>query len=154
MRNPDQPGHTETPARPRRQGLVSVSIWTLLTIAAVAFLLGFVPMWWTAHTRANDLEDLAGRHSELQLESTLARAAILARQGEYEAAREAASQFFTAVNREVITNDTAASSNALRDTLADRDEIITMLARSDPAAADRLAGLYMSFRSSQPARTR
>lgn len=150
MRTPDQPGHSGPSTLPRPRRTVALSVRTLFAIAAVAFLVGFVPMWWTAQTRGNDLEDLSARHAELQLESTLARAALLARQGEYEAAREAASQFFTALNQAVITNAGGDDrSAALRTALADRDEIITMLARSDPAAADRLAELYITFRSAQ-----
>lgn len=150
MRTPDQPGHSEAAARTRPRRTVAVSIGTLFAIAAVAFLVGFVPMWWTAQTRGNDLEDLSARHAELQLESTLARAALLARQGEYEAAREAASQFFTELNRAVITSaGSTAQLEGRRAALTDRDAIITMLARSDPAAADRLAELYMAFRSAQ-----
>jgi hypothetical protein len=150
MRTPDQPGHSAASAPTRPKRTVAVSIGTLFAIAAVAFLVGFLPMWWTAQTRGNDLEDLSARHAELQLESTLARAALLARQGEYEAAREAASQFFTELNRAVLANaGNDPHLEARRAALTDRDEIITMLARSDPAAADRLAELYMTFRSAR-----
>lgn len=145
MHSSDQPG--------RSTAKFTVSVRTLAIVAALAFLIGFVPMWWRAETRGRDLRDLSSRHADLQLETTLARAAVLARQGEYEAAREAASQFFTELNRQMIADDgQAAPSGALRESLTERDEFITMLARSDPAAADRLAALYMTFRSAQPLR--
>jgi hypothetical protein len=48
-----------------------------------------------------------------------------------------------------------AQRERVRPLLTRRDEIITLLARSDPAAADRLSDLYVSYRqaitSVQPA---
>jgi hypothetical protein len=154
MRTPDQSAGratanaTPTSTRPKRR--LSLTFGTLLALIVGAFLLGLVPMWWTANSRANELAALNERHEEVELENALARAALLARQGEYEAAREAASHFFTVLNRELVSPDEdAANTDALRASLTDRDEIITLLARSDPASADRLAELYMNYRAAQ-----
>lgn len=146
---PTPPG--TAPVRPKRK--LSLSFGMLVALLAAAFLLGLVPMWWTAYSRGSELAALSERHEDVELENALARAALLARQGEYEPAREAASQFFTGINRELVSaGDTAvANTDVLRASLTDRDEIITLLARSDPASADRLAELYMNFRSSQSA---
>lgn len=139
------------PVRPKRK--LSLSFGMLVALLAGAFLLGLVPMWWSAYSRGNELAALSERHEDVELENALARAALLARQGEYEPAREAASQFFTQINRELVSagDSVAANTDVLRASLTDRDEIITLLARSDPASADRLAELYMTFRSSQSA---
>ena len=138
-------------ASPRK---VALRPFTLGGIIVGAFLLGLLPMWWTAYERGAERDDVREELSALERENTLAAAALLARQGEYDRAREAASQFFTEVNQHVtsaqINGTPVPNADALRASLSDRDEIITLLARSDPASADRLADLYMSYTESLP----
>ncbi|MGH9943923.1 MAG: hypothetical protein ACRD9R_16380, partial [Pyrinomonadaceae bacterium] len=50
------------------------------------------------------------------------------------------------VDREQERALTQQQRDALQPLLAQRDEVITLLARSDPAAADRLADLYTAYR--------
>jgi len=81
----------------------------------------------------------------------MAAATIDARRGEYEPARQMASDFFTTLRTQIDSDaDASAITTVQRDRvrpfLAQRDEIITLLARSDPAAADRLSDLYVSYR--------
>lgn len=118
-------------------------------ILFVAFLLGFVPMWMQARTRTSE-RDAAHQTLRLtQLESTLASAAIQSRRGEYEPAREAASTFYTNLTAEmdrVPSGFTTPQREHLRSLLAERDQMITLLARSDPAVADRLTDAYVAFR--------
>ena len=84
------------------------------------------------------------------MQSNLASAAIDARRGDYEPARQAASQFFTSLRAEIDKGDssylTQAQRAAAQPLLDGRDEIITLLARSDPASADRLSELYVAYR--------
>jgi hypothetical protein len=116
----------------------------------LAFLLGFIPMW----LKANRIEKAqAAGQAELRLsaiQSLLASAAIDARRGEYEPARQAASKFFTALREEVDRGTTSAFTAAQREAMPplfnQRDGIVTLLARSDPASADRLSDLYVGFR--------
>ena len=125
----------------------------LLLYAALflgVFLLGFVPMWMTARerTRERDTAQAALRISTLQ--NSLASAAIDARRGEYEPARQAASTFFTDLRTELERGRDSvfdeAQQNALRPAFDTRDDTITLLARSDPASADRLADIYHKYR--------
>ena len=116
----------------------------------VGFLLGFIPMWLTARDRANQL---AVAQQELRLsrmENMLASAAIYGRRGDYEPARQSASDFFTALQWETGPENGSALTQAQRESMkplfAQRDDIITLLARSDPASADRLSDLYVSYR--------
>ena len=44
-----------------------------------------------------------------------------------------------------------SQKSGLRPLFDGRDETITLLARSDPAAADRLADLYVRYRQAVPA---
>ena len=119
------------------------------TVLFAAFLLGFVPMWLVARTRANE-RDAAQRMLRLtEIENALAAATIQARRGDYEPARTAASTFYTNLRAELdrAASDFAAPSReALQALLAERDQMITLLARSDPAVAELLANTYISYR--------
>ena len=116
----------------------------------VVFLAGLVPMWLRSRTnaRARDAAQASLRISNLQ--NMLANAAIDARRAEYEPARQAASDFFTNLQIELDRGRDSAFNegqrNALRSVFATRDDTITLLARSDPAATDRLVDLYTKYR--------
>jgi hypothetical protein len=119
------------------------------TVICVAFLMGLVPMWLTARTRANERD--AAQHALLfaQAENTLGAAAIYARRGDYEPAREAASTFYTNLRAELDRPQSvfsASQRDMLQSLLMQRDQTITLLARSDPAVAERLAEAYLSYR--------
>ncbi|HEX8141088.1 MAG TPA: hypothetical protein VF553_00725 [Pyrinomonadaceae bacterium] len=131
-----------TPQRPR------FIIYAVVLLAV--FLLGFIPMWLKARECAGSLA--ASEHQLLlvRMQSNLASAVIDARRGDYEPARQAASQFFNALRAEIDKGNASALTQAQRESVgplfAGRDDIITLLARSDPAAADRLSDLYVSYR--------
>jgi len=121
-----------------------------LGVGVAVFLLGLVPMWLKSREAASQ-RDAAQRELRLsQLEGTLASAAIDARRGEYEPARQTASDFFTVLRSQLDAGEdsalTARQREASAPLLARRDDIITHLARSDPAAAELLSDLYVSYR--------
>ncbi len=128
--------------RSRRLGLYAAVLF-------VVFLLGFVPMWLQARARAGE-RDAAEQTLRLTgLENTLAAAAIQARRGEYEPAREAASAFYTNLTAELARMPSAftpAQRERMQALLSERDELITLLARADPAVAERLANTYVAYR--------
>ena len=119
-------------------------------VLLVAFLLGLVPMWMMARERARERDTAQHALRMSTLQHTLASTAIDARQGHYEPARLAASDFFTNLRMEIdrgrdsVFNE--AQQNTLRSMLATRDDTITQLARNDPAFADRLVELYNTYR--------
>jgi hypothetical protein len=118
-------------------------------ILLVAFLLGFVPMWLQARARTSERDAVHQAFRLSQLESTLASAAIQSRRGDYEPAREAASTFYTNLTAEmdrIPSVFTTPQRERMRSLLAERDQMITLLARSDPAVTDRLTDAYVSFR--------
>ncbi len=119
------------------------------TVVFAAFLIGFIPMWMVAQMRANE-RDLVRQALRLtQLENELAAAAIQARRGDYEPAREAASTFYTNLRAELDRSPsgfTVPQREMMQSLLAQRDQLITLLARADPAVADRLAEAYVSYR--------
>ena len=119
-------------------------------VLLVVFLLGLVPMWLQSRAHAGRLAEAEGRLTLVGMQSNLASAAIDARRGDYEPARQAVSQFFTSLRAEIDKVDSSAltktQAEGVQPLLAGRDEIITLLARSDPASADRLADLYVAYR--------
>ncbi len=116
----------------------------------VVFLLGFIPMWGQWREVSRSLAETQQQLTMAQMQNTLASAAIDARQGDYEPSHQSTGDFFTAVQAEINKGaDSAfspAQSDSIRLLLTQRDELITLLARSDPAAAGRLGDLYNDYR--------
>lgn len=119
-------------------------------VLLVVFLAGLVPMWWKSRTYKSERDAAQASLRLSNLQNSLANAAIDARRGEYEHARQAASDFFTNLGREIERGRDSVFNEAqragLRTMFDARDETITLLARSDPASADRLLDLYTKFR--------
>jgi len=117
----------------------------------VAFLLGFVPMWLKSRERSSSLYAAQRQTSLARMENSLASAAIAVQRGDYETARQAASDFFTALRTETTNGVDSGLSEAeianLQPLLTRRDEIVTLLARVDTASADLLSDLYVSYRT-------
>ena len=122
-----------------------------IVVALFVFLLGLIPMWLKARDSVVQL-DAARRELRLsQTQGTLASAVIDARRGEYETARQTASDFFTTLRGELDAGVESPLNFRQREAAApllkQRDEIITLLARRDPASADRLSNLYVAYRA-------
>ena len=64
--------------------------------------------------------------------------------------RQAASTFFTELRAEIDKGSEGTFNQTqqenLKSLLTSRDEMITLLARNDPAAADRLTGTFVAYR--------
>jgi len=119
------------------------------TIALGFFLLGFVPMWFKTDA-AIEQRNAAQRAVRLtQLHNTLASAVIDVQRGQYEPARQLTSDFYTTLRRQVDTDNgtlfTGPQREGLISLLGERDELITQLARSDPAAIERLIRVYSTY---------
>ena len=119
-------------------------------IFLIGVLVGLVPMWLKARERARELETTRVEWRRSQMRSALSAAALDARRGDYEPARKAMSDFFTTLTSELDRGENSTLDQtqraAVQPLLGQRDEIITLLARSDPAAADRLADLDAAYR--------
>ena len=119
------------------------------TIAAGFFLLGFGPMWFKTGA-AIEQRDAAQRAVRLaQLHNTLATAVIDAQRGQFEPARQLTSEFYTNLRRQIDSNSgslfTPPQREGLTSLLSERDELITLLARSDPASEERLFNVYSTY---------
>ena len=115
----------------------------------LAFLLGFVPMWLKFRECAIGFREAKRQLSLARILNGLTSAVIEARQGRFEPARQAASDFFTALRAEVDAGADSALSQTEREGLhavfAQRDELVTLLARGDAASADRLSDMYATY---------
>jgi hypothetical protein len=140
----------ELPPKPVKTTPLMRRVVIYAALFLVVFLLGFVPMWLKSRECSTNLSEAERQLRLARLQSTLASAAIDARQGDYEPARQAASNFFTSLRTESDRGDASALSQVQREGVqplfARRDEFITLLARNDPASADRLSDLYVSYR--------
>jgi len=126
------------------------SIVRYVALLVLAFLGGLVPMWLASRQASSNLAEAERELSLVIMENSLASAAIDARRGDYETARQAASDFFTSLRTETTAEGASALSEAeiasLQPLLARRDEIITAPARGEATAADLLSNLYVSYR--------
>ena len=119
-------------------------------VLLVVFLLGLVPMWLKSRTAASSLAEAEHQLILAKTQNDLSSAVIDARRGDYEPARQALSSFFTSLRADVDKGDssnyTEAQRNSMQKLFAGRDELITLLARNDPASADRLSDLFVAYR--------
>lgn len=121
-----------------------------ITLSLGFFLLGFIPMWLRAGN-AVEQRDVAQREVRLhQLQDTLAAAMVDVQRGEYEPARQSTSDFYTSLRHQIDAGGasifTPSQRERLRPLLTERDEVITLLARSDTAAVDRLFSIYSTYK--------
>lgn len=128
----------------------ALQTWLIrIGLLLLAFLLGFVPMW-IQNRQLTD--DLAAREKQLhrsRIQNSLTAATIYARRGEYETARQNTSSFFTEVRSEMDKGDAGILSEqeriGLNRVMTERDEIITLLSRNDPASAERLSNAFVEY---------
>ena len=118
-------------------------------VVVLAFLLGFVPMWLSNRQLSADLADRGRQLHRSRIQNTLTAATIYARRGEYETARQNTSAFFTDIRAEMDKGNEGVLSEqervGLTRVMAERDEIITLLSRNDPAAAERLSNVFVEY---------
>ena len=137
-------------SRPARSNTLWRRFGIYAGVLLLGLLLGFVPTWLKARDAAYRLTEAEHHLTLARMQNNLSSAAIDARRGDYEPARQAASQFFTSLREEADKGDASILTRAQREgagpLFTPRDEIITLLARSDPASADRLSDLYVAYR--------
>lgn len=119
-------------------------LWVLAVI--VAFLIGFGWQYVLAQRAANQLADARAQLALAEDEATLGAATLEAQRGSYEIARQLASDFYSALDRDARLVPDSASA-AVQGMLAQRDAIITMLSRSDPASASILDRYFTQYRT-------
>ena len=138
----------QTPARSQSTHIKTYGIFFL-----AGLLIGLIPTGFRLVQTQRELAALQQHLRLANLEMNLASAAVMARHGDYAAARDAASRFFSDASQMVDSRDetlTAAQVTYLQSTLAGRDALITLLARGDPAGAERSTTMYVALRAAFP----
>lgn len=120
-------------------------------IALAAFLLGFVPQW----SRANGLRDrLSATRQELavarhdvrmaQVEGQIGAALAEAQRSNYEQARQRMTEVYTELQA-VTPALQGTQRRTVEAILAERDEMVTLLARAAPESRERLMLVYTRY---------
>lgn len=146
----DQPAARPTPTPPSTRSK-QIKLYGICFLAG--FLLGLVPTGIRLLQTQADRDALQQRLQLAHLEMNLASAALMARHGDYSAARDAASRFFNDARQAVDAGDetlTPAQRTSLQSALAERDALITLLARGDTAGAERSTTMYVAHRAAFP----
>src|ERR1043165_7412870 len=94
-------------------------------VLLVVFLAGLVPMWLTSRTHAHERDVAQASLRISNLQNSLANSAIDARRGDYEPARQAASDFFTKLGAELARGSDSVFNEAQRNVFS------TMFERRD-----------------------
>ncbi len=137
-----------TPVRPRRQ---QIKVYGISFLAGL--LIGVLPLGVRLFQAHRERDVLEQQLQVAQLEMHLASAALMARHGDYTAARDSASQFFSAARQAVDDPATALSApqrGHLQAVLSERDALISLLSRGDPAGAERSTATYVAHRAAFP----
>jgi len=115
----------------------------------LVFLIGFVPMWLSNRQLNRSLQEKDKENRRARIQNVLASAAIYARRGEYETARQNTSSFFTEISQELDKGESSILTEqerlGLNTVMAERDEMITLLSRNDPAAGERLSNVFVEY---------
>lgn len=124
-----------------------IALYVVLAIGF--FLIGLIPMALRAQQYAEEREAAQHEVRLKRMETQLAAAVINADRGEYEPARQTASDFFTSLRNQIDRGPKSDLSSFQQDRLkillSQRDEVIMLLARSDPAAVNRLSDIYVTY---------
>lgn len=117
-------------------------------LLVAVFFLGFVPAWLSGRETVRQRDAAQANLRVSQLQNRLATAVLSAGHGQYEPATKAASDFFNDLRAELERQNSGFNSKqmeAVKPVLEQRDEVITLLARSDAKAPERLTDLYLSY---------
>ncbi|MDQ3635268.1 MAG: hypothetical protein M3405_12295 [Acidobacteriota bacterium] len=118
-------------------------------VLLIVFLLGFVPMWMNLRTANAEHEVTKKALVKEEILNSLTTGIIDARRGEYEPARQDASDFFSKLRAEIEKEKESAYSaeqiGNLKNIFDNRDAMITLLAQRDQASVERLTDVYLKY---------
>lgn len=146
----DQIASRPAPA-PDRPHATPLKMYAICVLAGL--LIGLIPMGISLIQTQGERDALQRQLQLANLEMSLSSAAVMARHGDYAAARDAASRFFSDATAALDRDAQALPADQrtyLQSALAERDALITLLARSDPAGAERSTTMYVAYRAAFP----
>ena len=144
MANDTQPspaGTTPSPSPHRWRSALWIGTAALLGLVA-----GFLLQYTQLDRARRQVADASAALQAARLEATLSAAVIEAQSGRFEVARQHASDFYTGLQRRLLPVLNGAPQGEVRIMLAERDSIITSLARNDPASPGTLTGVLVRLR--------
>ena len=120
----------------------------IITIAAgaalLAFLLGFLPQWSRANGLSDSLEDTRLQLRTAQIENRIGAALAESLRSNYERSRQLMTTVFSDLQA-VRGQVSPAQQKEVDAVLAQRDEIITLLARAAPESSQRLMLIHTRY---------
>lgn len=120
-------------------------------VLLIVFLLGFIPMWLQKREVSGELATTQKQLYRAEIKNLLTTAIVESRRGEYEAARQSTSDFYTRLRAEIDKADSGIYTNDERGKLnpvfTDRDAMITLLAQRDSAAGEKLTQMYVAYQT-------
>jgi hypothetical protein len=117
-----------------------------LAIAVAAFLLGFLPQWVRAGRAADRLEETRFELRTARTEGKIAAALTESLRSNYERSRQLMTEVYRDIE-EIAPRVGEAERRELQAILAQRDEIITLLARAAPESSQRLMLIHTRYRA-------
>jgi hypothetical protein len=115
-------------------------------IAVAAFLLGFLPQWSRANRAADRLTEARRELAVSRTEGKVAAALNETLRSNYERARQLMAEAYDEIQRHAA-GASDAQRRELQAILAQRDEIITLLARAAPESSQRLMLIHTRYRA-------
>ena len=112
--------------------------------AIVAFLLGFLPQWSRANGLGNRLEETRFQLRMAQTENQIGAALAEGLRSNYERSRQLMTDVFSELQA-VRGQLSPAQQKEVDAILAQRDEIITLLARAAPESSQRLMLIHTRY---------
>jgi hypothetical protein len=113
--------------------------------AVIVFLIGFLPQWSRARGLEAELEETRFELELARLEGQLGAALAESMRSNYERARQLMVGFFSRLEGRIAQVEDPAQRRELQALLKQRDEIITLLARAEPEATQRLMLMYTAY---------
>jgi hypothetical protein len=117
----------------------------LAAVALVSFLLGFLPQWARANRTGDRLEETRSALDAARTEGKIAAALAESLRSNYERARQRMTEVYAEIEAMLPGVDERQRSE-LQAILAQRDEIITLLARAAPESSQRLLLIHTRYR--------
>ncbi|MEO8561287.1 MAG: hypothetical protein ABI601_04380 [bacterium] len=131
----------------RRRGVAAPTPLWIMGALVIGFLIGFGSQFVGARQARHDAAYSSRALEASRLEATLGGAVMEAQGGHYELARQRTSAFFSDLQQRLLPTLDDDAKTAARDVVAQRDPIITALARNDPASSSVLAETLARYRA-------
>ncbi len=121
------------------------ALW-IASAAALGFVAGFLLQAARLNQAQQQIADASAALHAARLEATLSAAVIEAQGGRFEMSRQLASDFYSGLQRQLLPVIEGAPQSEARAILAERDSIITALARNDPSSPGTLESVLLRLR--------